>query len=218
MILTFVRLAIPSIWQPFVPLLLVSSAGFSAGAAGAVISAAAAVGMVVSLTTGRLSTYASPEALCIVALVSAVAGIMLVPHVLSMPAVFVAAVLIGVGDGLSLPLLIVLVSEAAPPGQRHLAIGARNAVNSLSATLAPLGVAPLVSTLGAVAAFFTAGGVLAALLAAAAALSTVRARGSRLPTAVSDEMRSPAATRPLDQRSPARAGTGEDGRPGDRAV
>jgi DHA1 family inner membrane transport protein len=214
MILTFVRLAIPSIWQPFVPLLLVSSAGFSVGVAGAVISAAAAVGMVVSLTAGRLSAYASPEALCIVALVSAVAGIMLVPHVLSMPAVFLAAVLIGVGDGLSLPLLIVLVSEAAPPGQRNLAIGARNAVNSLSAAIAPLGVAPLVSNLGAVAAFSTAGGVLAVLLSAAAALSTVRTRGRSIPPAASDETGSPATTHPPSQRSPARAGPVKDGQSG----
>jgi predicted MFS family arabinose efflux permease len=169
MLLTFVRLWVPNIWTPFFPLLLVAS-GFSAGLAGAVISSAAVVAVVVNLLTGRLSKYASPEALCTMALCVTVLGLILSPHLLWFPAVFLPAAMVGLGNGLSLPLLILLVSDAAPPGQRGLALATRNAVNSLSAALGPLGTAPLVASLGAVSAFSVAGGLAGALLVVAIAL------------------------------------------------
>jgi DHA1 family inner membrane transport protein len=163
MLLTFVRLWVPSIWTPFFPLFLVA-AGFSAQLAGAVISSAAVAATAVNLATGRLSRYASPERLCTIALGVAVVGLMLSPHLLSVPGVFLPAVLVGIGNGLSLPLLIVLVSEASPPSQRGLALATRNAVNAFSSTLAPLGTAPLVAVLGATGAFTVAGGAAALLL------------------------------------------------------
>lgn len=166
MILTFVRLWVPTIWRPFFPLLLVAG-GTSPELAGAVIASAAAVATGVSLLTGRLSRYASPEAVCTVALTVAVAGLVLSPHLLTLPAVFLPAAMVGIGNGLSLPLLIVLVGEAAPPGQRGLALATRNAVNSLSGTIAPLGTAPVVAALGATAGFGLAGAVAAGLLAVA---------------------------------------------------
>lgn len=169
MILTFVRLWVPNIWTPFFPLLLVA-AGFSPWLAGTVISASAVVATGVNLLTGRLSRYASPEALCTMALCVTVLGLVVSPHLLWVPAVYVAAAMVGLGNGLSLPLLIMLVSEAAPPGQRGLALATRNTVNSMSAALGPLGTAPLVSALGAVSAFSVAGGIAGALLLGAIAL------------------------------------------------
>jgi predicted MFS family arabinose efflux permease len=169
MLLTFVRLWVPTIWRPFLPLLLVTG-GASPELAGAVVALAAAVAMGVSLLTGRLSRYASPEAVCTIALAIAVAGLVLSPHLLSVPGVLLPAAMVGIGNGLSLPLLIALVGEAAPPGQRGLALGTRNAVNSLSGTLAPLGAAPVVATLGATAGFGLAGGVAGALLGLAVLL------------------------------------------------
>lgn len=169
MLLTFVRLWVPTIWRPFFPLLLVAG-GASPQLAGAVIAFAAAVAMGVSLLTGRLSRYASPEAVCTIALAAAVGGLVLSPHLLTVPVVFLPAAMIGIGNGLSLPLLIVLVSDAAPPGQRGLALATRNAVNSLSGTVAPLGTAPVVAALGATAGFGLAGAVAGGLLVLAVVL------------------------------------------------
>jgi MFS transporter, DHA1 family, inner membrane transport protein len=164
MLLTFVRLWVPNIWTPLFPLLLVS-AGASAPEAGAVVSSAAAVATVVNLLTGRLSRLASPEVLCTVALALAVLGLVLSPFLATVPAAFLPAALVGVGNGLSLPLLIVLVSEAAPKGQKALALATRNAVNALSATLGPLGTGLLVAGVGATTAFPAMGGLAALLLA-----------------------------------------------------
>jgi DHA1 family inner membrane transport protein len=192
MILSFVRLAVPSVWTPFFPLLLVA-AGFTAGMAGAVLSFAAVVATAVNLLTGRLSRWASPEVLCIVALGSAAVGLLISPHLMSIPAVFLPAALVGVGNGLSLPLLIVLCTEAAPPGQAAVALGARNSVNSFAAAVAPLGVAPLVASYGTAFGLAVMSGATGVLLAAAYALHlrAGRIRGRGLPA--------PAATRPADE-------------------
>lgn len=178
MLLTFVRLWVPSIWTPFFPLFLVA-AGFSAQLAGAVISSAAVAATAVNLAVGRLSRYGSPERLCTIALAAAVAGLILSPHLLTLPAVFIPAALVGIGNGLSLPLLIVLVSDASPPAQRGLALAARNAVNALSSSLAPLGTGSLVVVLGATGAFTAAGGV-AALMLMAVPLLQRRSRSSAI--------------------------------------
>jgi DHA1 family inner membrane transport protein len=166
MLLTFVRLWVPSIYNPFFALLLVAS-GYSAGLAGAVISSAAVVATCVNLTTGQLVRRWRAEALCLAGLVIAVSGLALAPHLLGIPYVFVAAAMVGIGNGVTLPLLIVLVSEAAPPGQRGLALGTRNAVNSLSSTLAPLVAAPLVAGVGTASAFAVTGGSAGVLLVVA---------------------------------------------------
>jgi DHA1 family inner membrane transport protein len=175
MLLTFVRLWVPNIWTPLFPLLLVSAGGGSPQTAGAVVSSAAAVATLVNLLTGRLSRWASPEVLCTIALAFGVLGLIISPFLLSVPAAFV-----GVANGLSLPLLIVLVSEAAPKGQRGLALATRNAVNAFSGALGPLGTGWLVASLGAATAFPIAGGVAALLLGGVLGIRrTIRAAEAR---------------------------------------
>lgn len=165
MLLTFVRLWIPAIWTPLFPLLLVSTNGTSAALAGAVVSSAALVATLVNLLTGRLSRLASPEVLCTIALGLGVLGLVVAPFVLSVPAAFFSAALVGVANGLSLPLLMLLVSEAAPRGQRSLALATRNSVNALAGFLGPLGTGWLVAGLGATVAFPVVGGLAGTLLA-----------------------------------------------------
>ena len=77
------------------------------------VSSAAAVATLVNLLTGRLSRWASPEVLCTIALAFGVVGLVISPFLLAVPAAFLPAAFVGVANGLSLPLLIVLVSEAA---------------------------------------------------------------------------------------------------------
>jgi hypothetical protein len=142
-------------------------AGFSAGTAGGVLSFAAVVATGVNLSTARLSRWASPEVLCTIALGSAAVGLLISPHLMTIPAVFLPAALVGIGNGLSLPLLIMLFSEAAPPGQAALALGARNSINSFAAAVSPLGAAPLVASFGAATGFAVMSGATGALLAVA---------------------------------------------------
>jgi predicted MFS family arabinose efflux permease len=182
MLLTFVRLWVPNIWTPLFPLLLVSAGGASPQAAGAVVSSAAAVATLVNLLTGRLSRWASPEMLCTIALALGVLGLVISPFLLSVPAAFLPAAFVGAANGLSLPLLIVLVSEAAPKGQRGLALATRNAVNSFSAALGPLGAGWLVASLGATTAFPVVGGLAALLLGGVVAIRrTIRPAEARGP-------------------------------------
>jgi predicted MFS family arabinose efflux permease len=171
-----VRLWVPSIYNPFFALLLVSS-GFTPSLAGAVISSAAVVATLVNLATGQLAKRFSAELLCITGLVIAVTGLLISPHLLSVPAVFLPAAMVGIGNGVTLPLLIVVVSEAAPLGQRGLALGTRNAVNSLSSTVAPLGAAPLVAGLGTAGAFAVTSGLAGALLVVASIMYSRRQTG-----------------------------------------
>jgi MFS transporter, DHA1 family, inner membrane transport protein len=177
MLLTFVRLWVPNIWTPLFPLLLVSTGNADAALAGVVVASAAAVATVINLFTGQLTKLASPEVLCTVALGLAVVGLAISPFLLSVPAAFLPAALVGIGNGLSLPLLIVLVSQAVPREQRGLALATRNAVNAFSATLGPLGTGWLVATAGATAAFPVVGGVAAVLLGGAVALGRAARRG-----------------------------------------
>ena len=170
MLLTFVRLWVPNIWTPLFPLLLVSGGAADAALAGVVVASAAAVATVVNLFTGQLSRLAPPEVLCWAALALAVVGLAISPFLLSVPAAFLPAALVGIGNGLSLPLLIVLVSQAVPREQRGLALATRNAVNAFSATVGPLGTGWLVAGLGATAAFPVVGGVASVLLVGVLAL------------------------------------------------
>jgi predicted MFS family arabinose efflux permease len=169
LLLTFVRIWVPAAWRPFLPLLLVVG-DVSPHLAGAVLSFAAAVATGVSLLTGKLSRFSTPEALCTVALGTAAAGLFLSPHLLNWPIILLPAAMVGIGNGLSLPLLIVLVGEAAPHGQRGLALATRNAVNYVAATIAPLGTAPVIAAVGATAGFSIAAGFAGLVLSAATAL------------------------------------------------
>lgn len=179
MLLTFVRLWNPNVFTAFFPLFLVTN-GLPAGLAGSVVSAMGATATGVTLLTGRLSRHASPELLTALALSCGALGLAIAPFTTELPFVYLPAMGVGIGQGLSLPLLITIVSGAAPPGRRGLALGLRSSVNQTAATIGPMVGGPLIQALGVGLGFPLSASVAFALLAGALLLH--RASGGRLLT------------------------------------
>lgn len=175
MLLTFTRLWISSVWIPFYPLYLVTS-GVSTTAAGSVVSAMAVGATVTSLFTGRIARLGRPTSVTAVGLAVGCLGIALSPALSGIPFPFVAAALVGFSQGLSLPMLISLVSGAAPEGQRSLALGLRSSANQTAATVAPVIVAPIIGLMGLTMGFAVAAAVGAAPLLGVRAVAGRAAR------------------------------------------
>ncbi|RIQ35893.1 MFS transporter [Jiangella rhizosphaerae] len=166
MFLTFNRLWVPAAWSSFFPLYLVGH-GVSPTVAGSVISAMAVVATVTSFFTGRIARLGTPVAVTSVALALGCLGVAVSPVFDTMPLCYLAAALVGIGQGLSLPMLITLMSDAAPPEQRSLALGLRSGVNQAAATVAPVAIGPLIGAAGLAVGFPVAAGIgLAFVLAA----------------------------------------------------
>ena len=148
MFLSAARLWINGAWVAFFPLLLVTR-GTSVGSAGTVVSAMAIVGTILSPASGRLAQRYRVEHLTAFSLTCGAVGLALAPALTSVPIAYFSALLVGIGHGISLPMLLVLISNAVPADQRGLALGLRSSVNQAAAATAP----PLVAgVIGATAA------------------------------------------------------------------
>ncbi len=174
--LTFARLWNTTAWTAFFPLLLVTS-GTAEGTASTVVSAMAVVGTILSPFSGRLNERFQAVSLTAFSLACGVPGLALSPLLDSVPAAYAASVLLGIGHGISLPMLLVLISAAAPMDKRGLALGLRASVNQAAAAAAP----PLVAlVLGATAASvgFPLAGAVGLSFITAAVLTSRGGRGA----------------------------------------
>jgi len=142
MYLSAARLWINGAWVAFFPLLLVTT-GTSEGSASTVVASMAVVGTILSPASGKLAQRFRIEYLTAFSLICGAAGVALAPALASLPGAYLSAFLLGIGHGISLPMLLVLVSRAVPPDQRGLALGLRSSVNQAAAATAP----PLVALL-----------------------------------------------------------------------
>lgn len=158
LILTFTRLWLPSTWSSFLPVYLVS-VGTSAAIAGSVSAAMAIVATSVSLLAGQVTRIGSPTLMTAAVLGMSAIGVAATPVLTSVPLVYLSAVLVGIGQGLSLPLLLVLVSTSAPPGQRSLALGLRSSVNQMAATASPVLTAQVIALTSLGVGFALSGGL-----------------------------------------------------------
>lgn len=173
MMLTFSRLWLVTAWTGFFPLLLVT-AGVTEGVAGAVVSAMAVTATGISLLGGRLSRWFGSETrAAAVGLGVGSVGLAVAPILAGTPEALASAVLVGVGQGISLPMLIVIVSNSAPEGLRALALGLRGAVNQAAAALAPTAVAIVISFASPLVGFSSAAAIGLLLLAVPASQKKV---------------------------------------------
>lgn len=166
LLLTFTRLWIPSVWSAFLPLYLVS-VGTAASIAGTAASGMAVAGALTSLFAGRVARFGRPAIVTATALAISCAGVALTPLATGIPSVYLPAAMVGIGQGLSLPMLLVLVSVAVPASQRSLALGLRSGVNQAAATAAPIVIAPIIAVGSLGVGFAVAGGIGAASLVTA---------------------------------------------------
>jgi MFS family permease len=168
LLLTFARLWIATVFNTFVPVYLVGK-GFSTGLAGTVVATASLVAAVMAPTTGYWTRRMCNERATMLGLGCGALSLLLVPHIAAVPVIYIAPILWGIALGTSLPLLISIVTSAAPADQRGVALGLRVSANKAAATGAPVLVGPLIAALG-MALGFTVGGALALALLAGSRL------------------------------------------------
>ena len=123
--------------------------------------------LVLSPTSGRLAERLRVDTLAAIALSCGAVGLALAPVFDSLPLAYIVAFLVGIGNGISLPTLLVLVSRAVSADRRGLALGLRSGVNQLAAALAPILVAAVIGATAAAAGFVLAGGVAVGLIGTA---------------------------------------------------
>ena len=175
LLLSFVRLWINLVYSTFLPVHLVET-GFEPALVGTVMATSGFVGALVAPTAGRWTRRWSPQVAALVGLGCGGAALLVVPYVETAPFVYLVPILVGTGGGISLPLLLRIVTAAVPESKHGIALGLRGMVNQTAATAAPLAVGSLIAALG-VGVGFLAGGLAAwAVLIAAILLHRVDAR------------------------------------------
>jgi MFS family permease len=183
MLLTFVRLFTSLGWGTFFPVLLAGE-GYPPGAIGGLVGvqslSAAALGLAVPWLVRRWSG----ETVLFASMAGCVLGVIVTPYALSGAWVVASPMLIGVGSGLSLPLLLGILADDTPAGLRGLAMGLRSCSNQVAATIAPVTLGLLTDVGGTNAAFWS-NGLLSALIVAStiglhrSTTSSARLRASR---------------------------------------
>jgi MFS family permease len=177
LLLSFTRLWITLVHSSFLPLFLVDK-GFDPATIGLVSATSGFVAAALAPTAGFWTRRTSPEKVAALSLGCGALGILLIPHVAMIPIVFLPSALVGIGGGLSLPLLLSAMANAAPAGRRGVALGLRGMVNQTASTVAPVLVGPIIAALG-VAAGFSTGGLAAMLMLSGAWLFHGRDQRSR---------------------------------------
>lgn len=177
LLLTFARLWITSVYITFLPVHLTDS-GLDPGVAGAVVAVSGAVAAVMAPTAGFWARHGRPTTVSAVSLGCGALGLVLAPHVATVPGAFLIPALIGIGVGISLPLLLTLITSEAPAAQRGVALGLRGMATQGGMTAAPLIVGPVIAGFGMVIGFAAAGSAAAALLLTARHLSMKRQASS----------------------------------------
>lgn len=178
LLLTFVRLWIEWVWTSFFPVYLVDT-GLDPALAGTVVFAKGFTAALLAPTTGLWTRFVSKELLTAIGLGFGAVGLLISSYVTFVPLVYLAPLCVGIGTGLSLPLLLSLVSDAAPDEQRGVALGLRVSVNQTAAAAAPVLVGPLLTALGIALAFGLSSGVAGLLLAASIVLYRVDRRDAK---------------------------------------
>jgi len=173
MLLTFVRLWNGSGWRPFIPIFL-REAGFDNTLIASVLAANSIVSTFTSLGASWLARRSSNEVATAFALGLGAIGTAMSPWVAWVPAIYLPALLIGTGVGVSLPLLMATVSSEVPPDQRGLALGMRMSMNQAASTVAPVSVGAIAEPFGIPAALLSSAVFSIVLLGAAMALYATR--------------------------------------------
>lgn len=168
LLLSAVRLWVMWTYTAFMPAYMIEH-GLQAATVGTVLATYGVLATVMAPTTTFWTRYASGPTVAILGLSFGAVGLLIAPHLVSMPGVYLAPMLIGIGHGVSLPLLLTMMAGEAPAGKRGVALGLRGAANQAAAATGPALVGTLISAAGmgvgfAVAAILGAGMLLGAHL------------------------------------------------------
>jgi MFS family permease len=169
LLLTWIRVWTTSGWNSFVVILLVQE-GMPEALAGTVVSSWAIAAMAATISTRWVVRLGSKEVIIAITLGLGALGVAITPHVAFFPLMYVPAVLIGIGQGLSLPLLLAVMSDWAPADKRGVALGIRVSVNQAAGALSPLSMGGLINLSGNTAGFGFSGIFMGAVLTTATLL------------------------------------------------
>jgi MFS family permease len=169
LLLTFVRLWNSSGWRPFIPIFL-REAGFDNTLISSVLAANSVVSTFTALCASWLARRTSNEVATAFALGLGAIGTAMSPWLAWIPAVYLPALFIGTGVGISLPLLMASVSSEVPADQRGVALGMRMSMNQAASAVAPVSVGAVAEPFGIPAALLVSGVFSLALLAASMGL------------------------------------------------
>jgi MFS family permease len=184
MLITFIRIWNTVGWQAFFPVFL-EQHGMRPFLISTVVFANGLVSTIITLSAGRVARLASNEVVSIVSLAIGALGVGLSPHLITLPGVYFPSILMGIGYGISLPLLIAMMSQNAPPGQRGVAMGLRTQANQVSATVTPVAFGNVFPAVGITLGFTLAAGLAWAVLAAGLWLHILDVRVRRKPPVAS---------------------------------
>lgn len=159
LLLSGLRLWITWVYTAFIPVYLVDR-GLPPALVGTVLATYGVLGAISTPTTEFWTRFLSPVRVAMLAMVAGAVGLLLAPHLVAVPVVYLVPALIGISQGLSLPVILTIMGGSAPPGQRGVALGLRSAVNQTTAAAGPVLVGTLISALGVVTGF-TIGGLFA---------------------------------------------------------
>lgn len=162
LLLSGLRLWITWIYTAFMPIYLVDN-GLAPVAVGTVLAMYGIVGALAAPTTTFWMRFASAPTVGTLAMTGGALALILAPHLTALPLVYLAPVLIGVSQGVSLPVILAIVGASTPAGQRGVALGLRATINQATAAAGPILVGALISAFGVVAGF-TTGGLFAGLM------------------------------------------------------
>lgn len=166
LLLSGMRLWVMWIYTAFVPAYLIDQ-GLQAATVGTVLATYGTVATLTAPTAGFWTRFASGPTVVAVGLGGGAVALLLAPHFVTVPLVYLAPALIGIGHGVSLPLILTIVAHAAPPGKRGIALGLRGAVNQGTAAAGPIIVGTLISGAGLSIGFTVAATVGVAMVSAA---------------------------------------------------
>ena len=147
LVLTFTRLWIGRVFGIFAPVYLLD-AGIKPGLIGTVVATSGLMAAAVAPTTGWWTRRLPQQTVAATGMACGAVGLVLLPHLHAIPSVYVVPALVGIGSGLSLPILLSIVTTSAPPERRGMALGMRTTGNQAASTAAPVIVGPMITSLG----------------------------------------------------------------------
>ena len=165
---TFIILYGPHI--TYLPLLMSESFGASPVVTGAVVSSSWIVTALTSSQLGRITRSFSPQTLITASFALYVVAMLIVPHVPALPYLLVATFILGAAQGMNIPNIMTLLTEAALPENRGAFVSINGMVLRLGQTIGPLFMGFFAALLTISGAFYAAAALAAAMLVAALVL------------------------------------------------
>lgn len=161
LIITFMRIAASSIQDTFYPVWL-ASIGLPATQIGLLITASSALAAASSLWVGPVSRFMNPLWVLIWTAMGSIFFVSITPMLGSLPLLMTAAALRGLCMGLSQPLMLSILADAAGPGFLARGAALRTTANRVAASVTPVTMGSVASVAGLAASFHIIGAILLA--------------------------------------------------------